>query len=218
MVEYDPATFAVKQTVKVPAGAVQSPANVSVNRLGQILFGPPVSLPLAEEDAASAHKVWFWNGSTATTMDEGVKRETSTTGSNQAITETAAVAYLSADSMHLFWFANQARRLQREGLDLSTDTTWQAWQTDLTGAGRQELATAKFPGCRLYDRVVRGKLSVRRGVGAGRCRREVFPDDAVCRGTDWAGIQGHHELSRRRWKVDSQCPGRASTACARCDA
>ena len=147
MVEYDPATFAVKQTVKVPAGAVQSPANVSVNRLGQILFGPPVSLPLAEEDAASAHKVWFWNGSTATTMDEGVKRETSTTGSNQAITETAAVAYLSADSMHLFWFANQARRLQREGLDLSTDTTWQAWQTDLTGAGRQELATAKFPGC-----------------------------------------------------------------------
>ena len=39
MVEYDPATFAVKQTVKVPAEAVQAPANVSVNRLGQILFG-----------------------------------------------------------------------------------------------------------------------------------------------------------------------------------
>ena len=148
MVEYDPATFAVKQTVKLPARAVQSPANVSVNRLGQILFAPPVSLPLAEDDSATAHKVWFWNGSTATTIDEGVKREASTTGSNQAITETAPVAYLSADGMHLFWFANQARRLQREGLDLSTATTWQAWQTDLTGAGRQELATAKFPECR----------------------------------------------------------------------
>jgi hypothetical protein len=48
----------------------------------------------------------------------------------------------------LFWFANLARRLQREGLDLSTATTWQAWQTDLNGAGREELATAKFPDCR----------------------------------------------------------------------
>jgi len=38
MVEYDPATFAVKQTVKIPADAAQSPANVSVNRLGQMLF------------------------------------------------------------------------------------------------------------------------------------------------------------------------------------
>jgi hypothetical protein len=147
MAEYDPVTFAVKQTVKLPSEAAQSPANVSVNRLGQILFAPLVSLPLAEEDAGSAHKVWFWNGRTAAAIDEGVKRETSTTGSNQAVTETAPVAYLSADGVHLFWFANRARRLQREGLDLSTDTTWQAWQTDLTGAGRQDLATAKFPDC-----------------------------------------------------------------------
>lgn len=149
MVEYDPATFAVKQTIKVPAEAVQSPGNVSVNRLRQILFAAvPVSLPLSEEDAASAHKAWFWNGSVATTIDLGVKREVGTAGSNQAITETAPVAYLSADGAHLFWFANLARRLQREGVDLSTATTWQAWQTDLTGAGRVELAAAKFPDCR----------------------------------------------------------------------
>src|ERR1035437_5378445 len=145
MVEYDPATFAVKQTVKVPAEAVQSPGNVSVNRLGQILFASAVSLPLSEEDAASAHKVWFWNGRSATTIDLGVKREVNATGSNQAVTETAPMAYLSADGGHLFWFANQARRLQREGVDLSTATAWQAWQTDLKGGGREDLAPSKFP-------------------------------------------------------------------------
>jgi len=148
MVEYDPATFAVKQTVKVPVGAVPSPGNISVNRLGQILFAAPVSLPLSKEDAEAPHRVWFWNGHVAITIDQGVKREVTGAGSNEAVTETAPAVALSADGMHLFWFANQARRLQREGVDLSTKTTWQAWQTDLQGAGREDLATVKFPDCR----------------------------------------------------------------------
>ena len=148
MVEYDPATFAVKQTVKVPAEAAQSPGNIAVNRLGQILFQTPVSLPLSEDDVSSAHKIWFWNGHVATTIDQGLKRDVTTAGSNQAITELVPAAYLSADGAHFFWFANGARRLQRENVDLSTATTWQAWQTDLTGAGREELATAKVPDCR----------------------------------------------------------------------
>lgn len=148
MVEYDPATFAAKQTVKVPAEAVQSPERVRVNRGGQILLATPVTLPLAEEDVASAHKVWVWNGRNATTIDQGVTREVHATGSNQAVTESAPVPFLSADGARLFWFANQARRLQREGVDLSTTTTWQAWQTDLSGVGREDLASAKFPDCR----------------------------------------------------------------------
>jgi len=148
IVEYDPATFAAKQTVKLPAAAVESPGTVSVNRLGQILYSPAVSLPLSEEDAASAHKVWIWNGRSATTIDQGVKRDVNTTGSNQAVTELAPVAYLSADGGHLFWFANQAHRLQRDEVDLSTVTTWQAWRTDLNGAGREDIATSKFLDCR----------------------------------------------------------------------
>ena len=148
IVEYDSATFAVKQTVKVPAEAMKSPESIRVNRVGQILFAIPVPLPLAEEDVASAHKVWLWNGHGATTIDQGVTREVSVTGSNQAVTESAPVPFLSADGGHLFWFANQARRLQREAVDLSTVTTWQAWRTDLSGAGREELATTKFPDCR----------------------------------------------------------------------
>ena len=116
--------------------------------LGQILFAVPASVPLSEEEAASTRKVWVWNGHSANTIDPGVKRETTATGSNQAIAEIAPAPFLSADGTHLFWFANQARRLQREGIDLSTATTWQAWQTDLSGAGREDLVTTKFPDCR----------------------------------------------------------------------
>ena len=82
MVEYDPATFAVKQTVKVPAEAVLSPGNVSVNGVWQILFAAAVSLPLSKEDAASAHSVWFCNGHIGATIDLGVKREMMGAGSN----------------------------------------------------------------------------------------------------------------------------------------
>lgn len=148
MTEYDPATFAVKQTVKLPPEAMQSPGNISVNRPGQMLFATPVALPLSKEDADAEHRVWFWNGHTATTLDLGVKREVTGAGSNEAVTETAPAAYLAADGTHLFWFVNQARRLQRGGVDLSTATTWQAWRTDLHGGTHEDLAAARFPDCR----------------------------------------------------------------------
>ncbi len=95
MVEYDPATFAPKQTVKVPSEAVSVPQSVEVNHAGQILFAPAVTLPLAEGDAESAHKAWFWNGRTAATFDLGAKRDVGSAGSNQAITELAPAVYTS---------------------------------------------------------------------------------------------------------------------------
>lgn len=148
LVEYDPANFEVKSRVKIPADAAQSPQSIYVNRLGQILFAPAVSLPLGENDVESPHKVWFWNGHSAATIDPGVKREIGTTGSNQSVTESAPNVYLTADGTHLFWFSNEARRLQREEVDLSTATTWQAWQTDLNGGAKQELVSVRMPDCR----------------------------------------------------------------------
>jgi hypothetical protein len=148
MVEYDPATFAAKQTVKIPADSVQSPQNVAVNAQGQILYAPVVSLPLVDTDIASPHKAWLWNGKAAAAIDLGVKHETSTTGSNQVVTESAPTVFLSADGNHLFWFANEQRRLQREDVDLSVTTTWQAWRTDLNGANREDLTSTKLPDCR----------------------------------------------------------------------
>jgi hypothetical protein len=146
-VEYDSATFAEKQTVKVPANAVASPQNFSINHPGQMLFAAPVSLPLPDGDLAGERKVWFWDGRTATTLSRDIAHTTSSTGSNLAITESAPVPFLSADGAHLYWFSNQARRLQRDGVDLSTKTTWQSWRTDLAGTGREDVASMLLPDC-----------------------------------------------------------------------
>jgi hypothetical protein len=171
MVEYDPETFVAKQTVKLPAEAGKSPADVSVNRAGQILFSPVVSLPLSAEDAAAAHKIWFWNGHLAATIDQGVERKIEETGSNEAVSELAPAACLSADGSHLFWFANQTRRLQRDDVDLSIAVTWQAWQTDLGGMGHEELASIKIPEC---------------GCPTGNCE-ETCPEGVVW--TPEAGVE-----------------------------
>lgn len=148
MVEYSPATFAIMQRVKVPPEALKSPSNISVNRQGQILFAPTISLPLSEADATDPHKIWIWNGHTATSIDQGVEHKSEEHGSNQAVTESAPFPYPSADGNHLFWFANQPRRLQREEVDLSTTITFQAWQTDIDGKARGEVTSTKLPDCR----------------------------------------------------------------------
>ena len=148
MVEYDPGTFALKQKVKVPAEAVKFPANLSVNRLGQMLFAPALSLPLTESEISNPHKVWVWNGQTAGSVDQGVEHKSENRGSNQAVTESVPVPFLSADGSHLFWLANENRRLEREEVDLSTTNTFQAWRTDLQGKDRVDLASSSLPDCR----------------------------------------------------------------------
>ena len=148
MVEYDLSTFAVKHTLKVPVELASAPQNIAVNREGQLLVAPPASLPLAENDLQSPHKIWMWDGRTAATLDQGLKREVAATGSNFAVSESAPLPYLASDGQHLYWFANSARRLQRDEVDLSTTTAWQAWRTGPDDAGREDLAAAKVPDCR----------------------------------------------------------------------
>lgn len=148
LVEYNPATFVKKQTVKLPVEAAQSPAAVEVNRAGEILFAHPISLPLSEEDATSPHKIWIWNGQSASSMDQGVQRKSEATGSNEAVTDIVPVPHLSIDGTFLYWFANESRKLQRQDIDLSTTITWKAWRTDLKGDGRQDIASTKIPDCR----------------------------------------------------------------------
>jgi hypothetical protein len=146
-VEYDAATFAEKQVVKIPAKALDSPQNFLVNQLGQMVFAPAVALPLEQDDIADERKVWFWDGHTATTLTREVSRSTATAGSNLAITESAPVPFLSTDGKHLYWFSNQPRRLQRDGVDLSSKVTWTSWRTDIAGANREEIASIALPDC-----------------------------------------------------------------------
>ena len=148
MIEYDLTTFAPKQHVKLPTEAAKSPAAISINRLGQILFASPVSLPLSDSDIANPHKIWLWNGHSSVSIDQPLEHKEEDHGSNQAISESAPIPYLAADGNHLLWFANEARRLEREGIDLSTTNSFQAWQTNLEGKGREEVASSKLPDCR----------------------------------------------------------------------
>ncbi len=145
--EYDAQAFTPKQSVKVPEEAVTAPQSLSVNHQGQMLFAPAISLPLDEGDLAHARKIWFWDGREAVALDRDAKRHTGTTGSNLSIDESVPVPYLAADGSHLFWFSNQARRLQRDGVDLSTTNNWSAWQTDLSGEHRQDLSSFPMPDC-----------------------------------------------------------------------
>ena len=146
-VEYDSATFVEKQKTEIPPAALASPSKFLVNSLGQMLFAESVALPLVEGDLSAERKVWFWNGRQASLLSRAVARTTATAGSNLVITESASSPFLSADGTHLYWFSNQARRLQRDGVDLSTKTTWLGWRTDLLGAGRQDLASIAVPDC-----------------------------------------------------------------------
>jgi hypothetical protein len=145
--EYDPATFAARQTAKVPAEAVDSAQSFSINHLGQMLLAEPVSLPLSEGDFAAERKVWFSDGHKATTLTREITRTVSTEGSNLAIDESVSTPFLSADGAHLYWFENHAHRLQRDGVDLSTKTSWSSWRTDLAGARREDVASATLPEC-----------------------------------------------------------------------
>jgi hypothetical protein len=147
MTEYDPVTFAAKQTVKVPAELVEAPQSLLMNHSGQMLYAAPLALPLSEDDLAGAQKVWFWDGHAAKFLTREVARDTAATGSNLAVSESAPAPRLSAEGTHLFWFANQARRLQRDGVDLSTTTTWAAWETDVAGEERKDLVSIALPEC-----------------------------------------------------------------------
>lgn len=148
IVEHDPTSLAPKQHLKLPPEAAKSPANISISRAGQILFVPTVSLPLSDSDIARPNKIWLWNGRAAAFIDRPIEHKEEEHGSNQAVTESVRVPYLSADGEHLFWFSNEARRLERESVDLSTSNILRAWQTDLEGKGRVEIASSKLPDCR----------------------------------------------------------------------
>lgn len=148
MVGYDPITFEQKQTVKVPAEVLKSRQNLTINRLGQMLWAPAVALPLDEGDLSMEQKVWLWDGHAASTINREVAHIVSTTGSNLEIAEAASTPALSQDGAHLYWFSNDAHRLQRDDVDLSTRTTWRAWRTDLSGAGREDMSSTSFPECR----------------------------------------------------------------------
>ena len=147
IIEYDPATFAAKQTIPVPGEVLKSPRIFQVNHEGQMLFAPNSDDP-SPDVGKGAEKFWFWDGHAAQMLGRETIRISSQAGSNQKVTESAPWPFLSADGAHLFWFTNQHNRLQRENVELSVSTTFRAWESDNAGKQKQDLATFDFPECR----------------------------------------------------------------------
>ena len=147
VIEYDPATFARKQAVTVPDEVAKGARVFQVNRKGQMLYAPNLDDP-SPDVGKGGDKFWFWDGHAASSLGRETIRIASQAGSNQKVTEASPWPFLSEDGIHLYWFSNQYNKLERENVELSVNTTFLAWRSDLTGKAKEELATFDFPECR----------------------------------------------------------------------
>jgi hypothetical protein len=112
-----------------------------------MLFAPNSDDP-SPDVGKGEDKFWLWDGHAATLLGRETIRISSQAGSNQKVTEASPWLFLSADGNHLFWFSNQFSKLTRENVELSVNTTFRAWQSDLSGKAKHDLATFDFPECR----------------------------------------------------------------------
>jgi hypothetical protein len=147
VIEYDPATFARKQSVSVPSEVAKAARILQINRKGQMLYAPNSDDP-SPDAGKSGERFWFWDGKSAAQLGREIIRISSQSGSNQKVTEASPWPFLSAGGTHLYWFSNQYNKLERENVELSVSTTFRAWRSDLAGRNKQELTTFDFPECR----------------------------------------------------------------------
>ena len=147
IVEYDPATFAAKQSIPVPADVAKAARILQINRQGQMLFAPNPDDP-SPDVGKNGERFWFWDGHTGSMLGREIIRISGRAGSNQKTSEASPWPFLAADGAHLFWFSNQFNKLSRDNVDLSVTTSFRAWRSDLAGKGREDLASFEFPDCR----------------------------------------------------------------------
>jgi hypothetical protein len=148
IVEYDTATFAIKQSVPLPAAVFESSAALQVNAKGQMLFALSPDDPLIDASKGMADKIWFWDGQNADSLGRSFIRSTTSVGSNQRVTESLPTCSLSSSGTHLYWFTNEFNKLERDNVDLDVTTTFRAWRSDLTGKQREDLTSFEIPDCR----------------------------------------------------------------------
>ena len=147
VVEYDPGTFAPKQSTKVPSEILKAPKILQINHKGQMLYAPNSDDP-SPDVGKNADKFWFWDGQAPSQLGREILRISSPSGSNQKVTEASPWPFLSSDGVHLFWFSNQFSKLERENIELSVTTTFRVWRSELSGKQKEDLTSFDFPECR----------------------------------------------------------------------
>jgi hypothetical protein len=149
--EYDPGTFAQRSSHQVPAEVFQSPQDLQINGKGQMLFLPAtVREPDGLVHESSNPRVWFWDGSSAKFLSRTITNTHVPSGGNVLVSSAKPRCFLSANGAHLFWFENRLQTLQTPdlGQDISINTTFHAWQTDLSGEHPEDIATHTFAPCK----------------------------------------------------------------------
>jgi len=151
VVEYDPATFVLRQVQKIPPEIFKSPQDLQMNRKGQMLFLPAT----VRESDGFVHenferKFWFWDGASGRFMERPIIKTTTPSAANKLVETAVPRCFLSNDGTHLFWFENRKKTLMTQdlGQDMSVNMTFRAWRTDLSGQQTQEIASQAFPPCK----------------------------------------------------------------------
>jgi len=149
IVEYDPATFSPRNTVRVPPEALDHPEWLSVSTGGRILFDPDPSRLAYPGPGSTPAGIWLWNGEQAESLKRGWTRTVTPDGVNVSVLETAPRCILSAQGEQVYWLGNEFRRLQREGygIQLSVASTFRAWQSGPAGEPREPIGEIPFPPC-----------------------------------------------------------------------
>src|SRR5215470_14594824 len=75
IVEYDPATFAPKRTLKIPAEVLKIPRILQINHKGQMLFAPNNDDP-SPDVGKNGERFWLFDGQSATMLGRGMVRIT----------------------------------------------------------------------------------------------------------------------------------------------
>ena len=149
--EYDPSTFVRRSSHQVPAEIFQSAQDLQINGKGQMLFLPAtVREPDGLVHESSNPRVWFWDGSAAKFLNRTITNTHAPSGGNVLVSSAKPRCFLSANGAHLFWFENRLQTLQTPdmGQDISINTTFHAWQTDLSGEHPEDIATYTFAPCK----------------------------------------------------------------------
>jgi hypothetical protein len=149
--EYDPASFEILRTLKVPPRVVEHPGYLLINSKGQILFYPPYDVEWAAGEMAKAgRRVWFWDGRQAREWDLEANWRNNRKPGKTSLTETRVQDLLSADGEHLFRFENTFEILtDGTGAEISLRAGSRLWRTDLSGSGAESIAAVSIPGrCR----------------------------------------------------------------------
>lgn len=147
IVAYDSASFAPKQSVKVPEDVVKAARILQINHQGQMLFAPNTDDP-SPDVGKNGERFWFYDGKSSAMLGREIIRISGRSGSNQKVTENAPWPFLSIFGTHLFWFSNQFNKLARDNVELSVSTTFHAWRSNLAGRQKEEITSFDFPECR----------------------------------------------------------------------